>query len=1393
MQLKIKYILLLIFVSKIAYNQDYISYFGNEFYLQNFIYENQFWTNETSNEGFAYFGNNEGIIEFDGKNWRLIEVPNNYRVRSLKKNEAGKIFVGGVDELGYLKADEKGNLNYLSLKNKLDDSLNFGEIWNIEIIKDTVYFQSNNYIFKYVDDNFKIIELNNKSSFLSYSVNNEYYIQIPSEGLFKLQNDKLVFITGSEIFIDDKILFITPFKNNKYILGSIKKGIMIFSEFDKIKFSEQIRYKELNKTLVKNNLYKGVYLNNEKWAFSTIDSGLYIIDETANILYHETILDKFSINSNILYLKPDTYNNLWVCTNKGFRYIEVENSIFKFKYNSDLGGNVLTLKYFDKNLYIGTSNGLYIFDGFNLSQVDFEFRQVWSIENIPIISNENDTTNTLLIGSTNGLFSFINGKIELINDNPNIYDIYYDENFQNTIFVGYKYGIFIQKNIEKKWINISNIPDIETEIKKIVIDDKQNIWATSKIEGVFKIHIISDLSKLNENFEFKIQKFDEKSDLPENKKINVLKINDTIVFLTNKGIFIFNEKSNKFYLDSKLNKNLPIKNTYNLKIFNNKEIVISSFTSDSISIIYNENLNKNEWIYKPFLRIPKSLIYDIEFYKNQQIWFATSNGIYIYKKEVENKLKTVFQCFINKITLGKDSILFDGKLKKNKEFYEFDNEFNTIKFEFISPFFVDNADLMYSTYLENYNINWSEWSDKNSVSYQKLKAGKYTFKVKSKNIYNQESIISEFTFIIKSPFYLTKYAKILLIVIIILIVFIGIKIYNKKILNEKNELENNIKKRTEEIVEQNKILEKQKLQIESQNEKLQNSFNEIQLLSEIGQSITSEITIENITNNVYYNLKKLIDITSFGIGIYNNTKKIIEFYNYIENKTLTPYYFINVAKENMNEIICFKKQKEIFLQTSDIQNTKSEVYLPLIVEKKTIGILKIISDKIFYKEFHSVILKNIVVNIVIALDNANAYRQIEKKKDELDEKTRRLFETLKDLQKSNKIIETKNQELVKLSIATNKTDNAIMLINYKGEIEWINEGFTKMYGFTYEEFTRNNKSIFVSNTNKKVLYKLKEAMASKKTISYEAKLRNKNNKTIWVQTTWTPILDEYGSLQQLIAIDSDITKVKKAKKKILLQKYKIENQNFEIKSSMEYARKIQTAILPSENIFKALFDSYFILSIPKDIISGDFYWTHQKNDLNYIAVADCTGHGTPGALMSMLGIAFLDEIVNNTELENPNDILFVLREKIKAAFNQNDGAPITKDGMDISLCMINLKNMELNFSGAFHVVYIIRNNDLIILKGDRMPIGFYELDHTFSLINFKLQKNDIIYMFTDGYVDQFGGEYNRKLKYEAFRSILISINNKSLIEQKEYLFKFHNEWKSNNYQLDDILILSMKI
>lgn len=261
----------------------------------------------------------------------------------------------------------------------------------------------------------------------------------------------------------------------------------------------------------------------------------------------------------------------------------------------------------------------------------------------------------------------------------------------------------------------------------------------------------------------------------------------------------------------------------------------------------------------------------------------------------------------------------------------------------------------------------------------------------------------------------------------------------------------------------------------------------------------------------------------------------------------------------------------------------------------------------------------------------------------------------------------------------------------------------------------------------------------------------------------------------------------------LIKTAELEARAQNLTESLVYAQRIQEALLPSEEYFRKHFSDSFIFFKPKDIVSGDFYWIGEKDDKVIVVAADCTGHGVPGALMSMLGHEIIEKTINEDNIYKPAAILEILNKALEKTFSREKNiGTIIRDGMDIGLCVVDKKRRKLEYSGAFFPLYLIRENTLTEIKGDKIIIGMNPEGRKYSSQEIDIEPDDIVYIFSDGYVDQFGGNDFKKFMYRRFRYLLTRIHSFPVNDQKAILEENINSWMAGHPQLDDMMVLGFR-
>lgn len=562
---------------------------------------------------------------------------------------------------------------------------------------------------------------------------------------------------------------------------------------------------------------------------------------------------------------------------------------------------------------------------------------------------------------------------------------------------------------------------------------------------------------------------------------------------------------------------------------------------------------------------------------------------------------------------------------------------------------------------------------------------------------------------------------------------------------------------------------------------------------------------------------------------------------YFINNEETQYSYILVGYQNEWSNWTTETKKEF-------TNLKEGKYIFRVKAKNIFNKESSISEYIFYiktpwyRTFIAYFFYILITILLLILIVKIYSRKLQKEKIKLEnivkQRTKEIQLKNIDLQNQKEEIlaqseelEKINFELQKLSVIAQETDNAIIITDTQGNFEWLNHGFEKLYGYSLKEFKLLYTNLLSSSSNSNIKNILNSCLVTKQSANYESFMLSKNNDKIWVQSTITPIINKDNQITKFIIIDSDITKQKIAEQEILqkkeeitqqntilenqniiliqqkeeieAQRYDIEQKNIEIiqqneqlTSSITYAKTIQQAILPDINLINQYFDN-FIIYLPKDIVSGDFYWFHKAEKYFLFAVIDCTGHGVPGAFMSMIGYTLLNDIVYLNIINSTSEITKELNKKIIKLLKQQNS--YNNDGMDV--CLVKIEPKEdyniITFTGAKRDLFIYDSNLSVInrIKGSRKTIGGinYKFENKeFEEIVLSLTKNSILYLTTDGYFDQNNIE-RKSFGSSNFVNLLDKIAKLSMQEQKNILEKKLNDWKSNELQRDDITIVGIRL
>lgn len=459
--------------------------------------------------------------------------------------------------------------------------------------------------------------------------------------------------------------------------------------------------------------------------------------------------------------------------------------------------------------------------------------------------------------------------------------------------------------------------------------------------------------------------------------------------------------------------------------------------------------------------------------------------------------------------------------------------------------------------------------------------------------------------------------------------------------------------------------------------------------------------------------------------------------------------------------------------------------------------------------FAGIILLLVVMALISSISRKRKNRQLARLNDEVDRQKDHILAQAEQLKQINK-------ELEKLSIVASQTDNGVVIMDDIGNVEWVNKGFTNMYGYNFKDLKVNSTDSLTGfyASNPDIMTIKDECLSTSESRVFECEIVTKQGKTIWVQSTLTPILDENNNIARLVTIDTDITQIKEQEQAIMQQGATlamqrdelaqqnefISEQNAHINTSLSYAKTIQQTVMPLEVNITRYF-KYFGIFIPLQIVSGDFYWftwIPDNDKLAFTAAVDCTGHGVPGAFMCMISTRILSETIVEHKVYDTAKILELLNEGLIAALKQEETD--NNDSLEICICKIlrtGDTDYEMSFSGAKRPLYIYHSDtqELDTLKGDRKTIGGLmsrRNTQPFTSETKQLHTGDRIYMTTDGLINQFDVN-NKKYGSDRFVSLLKRISPMELPEQKAIIEQEYETYKGDAEQNDDITVFAVEL
>lgn len=722
----------------------------------------QNWDATQDKNGVMYFANNEGLLSFDGRYWKIYPLSNRTIVRSVKIGGDNRIYVGGQDEIGYYSPAENGKLAYHSLvQNVPAKDRSFGDVWDIAILNKDVLFRSSTKIFRLSNEKILSYTAPQEWSFMGI-LNGQLYAHDFSSGLMQLKNDSWMPLNAPGINLVDPVTGIIPRNRDTAIVTTLKNGLFYLTG------NSLFKMHSTNDGLFQSErIYASVGIDDDKMALATSNSGIYIINREGNIVQRFSKTEGLQ-NQNVLSIFKDAQSNLWLGLDNGIDLINY-NSAIKQVNPLQQDGSGYTALIYNNALYAGTSAGLFTvplqnkadlsFSIGNFSRVNNSAGQTWRLAEI---------NGKLLLGHHDGAYSIEQNNAVHFAGGVGFWNfVPLSNTFPSKFMVSGTYkGLTFFEYINNRFTEISHVPGFIESSRFVSIDEQENIWVSQPYHGVYKIF-------KNANGQYQAMVYNDKKGLPRPLGNYVFKIKNEMLAATEQGIYSFNADKDVFepspfyskLLGNKIIRYLKEDTEGNIWFIHEKSLGVIDISDKKPEVFYISELNTK-------LLSGHEFIYPVD---KENIFLGAERGFFHinYTKYKQNLPRFQSQIRLVRITDKSDSLLFGGYFKDVNEKQEqspneipsISHHWKTIRFEFSATLFGNASTMEYSFRLKGFDENWSEYTRKTEKEYTNLPAGKFVFEVKARNTFGKESAIASYTFTVLPPWYLTIWARLLYLII----------------------------------------------------------------------------------------------------------------------------------------------------------------------------------------------------------------------------------------------------------------------------------------------------------------------------------------------------------------------------------------------------------------------------------------------------------------------------------------------------------------------------------------------------------------------------------------------------------------------------------------------------
>ncbi|WP_084438903.1 triple tyrosine motif-containing protein [Algoriphagus mannitolivorans] len=750
----------------------------------------QNWDITQDNMGRIFIANNLGLLEYDGRSWQRYGL-NNTKVRSALFGQNGRIYVGSQGDFGFLQGDPLGELTYVSLADSLDTSLrDFDETWKVFAQGDQVYFCTFKRVYIFEKNELRTVD-SPKRLDISFQVENQIYTQIPGEGLNKLTETGFEVVLNGDFFADKRISNILAYDRNRWLISTFSNGLFLYDG--------QIKPFPLSSSFWKNEylINYSTRLKDGGIALGTQNAGVFILDQNGQLRYH---LDKESglMDLTIHYIFEDDQQGLWLAMNNGLARIDLVSPFTRIDDRLGLTGSGYAALKKGNTIYLGTNNGLFLWENGNISIVEGTEGQVYSVQ---------DIRGKVIVGHNNGAMLIENRKAIPLHSAQGAWIFKQVPSSPSLLIQGTYSGLNLFEWRNDRPVFLQKIEGFD-ESSRVMEFEENTLWVAHGYKGVYRIKFSDDFKKVEESV-----LYNSAQGFPNDELINVYKIANQLIFTANGGFYKYEAAKDRFFPWDEFN-DLFGYGTRVADLEGDELGNIYFIEEDRLGVIKSLANGKKQINSKSFNKIKRLWNDDLAnviVLNNQNILIGGKEGFIHYNPQKDLPRTELPKVFFKEITNhGKESkgLFFGHKSPDQDPSISLDRDLtfsqNSFLFEFSSPHFESSGMVQYQVMLENYDAEWSPWTTESRKEYTNLREGDYVFWVKSKNIFEEESEPIAFSFTIKPPIYRSLGAYVIYTILIVAGLWMGFMFLDKR-----------YKKKTKAIeIEKNRALQKKESELE---------------------------------------------------------------------------------------------------------------------------------------------------------------------------------------------------------------------------------------------------------------------------------------------------------------------------------------------------------------------------------------------------------------------------------------------------------------------------------------------------------------------------------------------------------------------------------------------------